>query len=261
MEITMQTAEYMKLLETATELGSIVQRLIGAVVFDMSIKVLSEKLESMEAQLKQAHAENGNLRKLISETEIRGGKIPSVLLPDEIIVAGSGKTMSTENFKRESQKIIGVMRTGKRGSSKYFGVTWRKRDKKWHAQISRGDLYWSGGLFKIEKIAAAVVQDYLGNHTEAARLRKLAERPPADSQQTTADVAKDEIYEVRKKGLIGPTREWLECAACSWEAGEKTMTQCPKCGGLKFVKIVQKLQQAKDHTKPLKAKAAIIGKF
>ena len=64
----------------------------------------------------------------------------------------------------------------RKGTSSYMGVSINNKatKKKFRAQVSRGGKYKYLGSFVIEEEAAAAIQEFLGNHEEATRLRVLA---------------------------------------------------------------------------------------
>ena len=74
----------------------------------------------------------------------------------------------------------------------------RKNGKKFLAQINRGKFVHLG-TFDIEEEAAAAVQDYLDNKTEATRLRLLAknknENEPKAAVSTESDVEKRALFQ------------------------------------------------------------------
>lgn len=59
----------------------------------------------------------------------------------------------------------------------YAGKTTAGGEKRWHAsQTVKGKTIHLGSSFKSEELAAAAVQDYIGNEAEAQKLRDLAEQ-------------------------------------------------------------------------------------
>lgn len=115
------------------------------------------------------------------------------------------------------------IKKGKKPSSQYLGVTVRqaKNGFKYEAQINRGGEFKRFGTYNEEELAAAAVQEHLGNHAEAARLRTIAE------QKT--DTAIKEL-----RGQAGQAR--FLCYGCGAEYG-KEPEQCEKCGGGTFEKV------------------------
>jgi len=134
----------------------------------------------------------------------------------KIKLAGQSPAIRREGDKRGCRK-------GKPPSSQYFGVTVKqeKSGPRYYAQCHRGGKFKGLGIHKVEELAAAAVQEHLGNHTEAERLRKIAE------QKT--DIAIKEL-----KGDVGPVR--FLCAGCGADYEQK-LEKCVKCGGGSFEKI------------------------
>ena len=105
----------------------------------------------------------------------------------------------------------------KRGTSKYLGVSLNKKSGKYRAQISRGK-YWCGGEFESEELAAAAVQEKLGNTELAAELREKA--------RTEEKIA----------GLRGPKLSKWMCHGCG-ATYDKRPQQCGKCNCGVFEKV------------------------
>jgi len=129
---------------------------------------------------------------------------------------GSGvKGRKTGGRKREPLKKAAAKhdrrgcRKGKPPSSQYLGVTVHqaKSGPRYYAQVSRGGKFKGLGIHNVEELAAAAVQEHLGNHAEAKRLTEIA----------------------RQK-----TR--FLCSGCGADY-EQQPEKCGKCGGGSFEKI------------------------
>lgn len=129
----------------------------------------------------------------------------------------------TKDVKTELRTLVRGKKKGKEQSSQYLGVTVQqsKEGPRYLAQSSRGGKWKGLGVHNVEELAAAAVQEHIGNHAEAKRLRVLA-------QQKT-DTAIDEL-----KGNTGQMR--FLCSGCGADYEQKP-GQCKKCGGSSFEQI------------------------
>jgi hypothetical protein len=150
---------------------------------------------------------------------------PPFLLSQESRGAGEsksrGQTAGVKVKAKTATKTDRGCRPGKKQSSKHLGVTVRtnkKGKKRFVAQIAQGGKYKALGSYKTEELAAAAVQEYLGNSEEAARLRKLAE------QKTD-----QEIGQLKEETEI---TAW-DCSACG-KGYQYKPDVCGKCGGCSF---------------------------
>jgi DNA-directed RNA polymerase subunit RPC12/RpoP len=165
-----------------------------------------------------------------------GGFLP-VIMPKVISATGARENKKTkkkavkkkrrqkkddisDESKKPSIKITrrGVRR-GRKPSSQYFGVTVKTNKsggKKYYAEIRCGK--WVNlGCHNIEELAAAAVQEYLGNKEEASKLRKVAKEKIQEAIEATKDTT----------GYM--------CNGCG--AGYKEQpTKCNHCGSGSFVK-------------------------
>ncbi len=150
--------------------------------------------------------------------------------PCTIAVQGKGQIKRAEKKKKVTagqtqDTAIGKTRRGcrpgEKPSSQYFGVTVKtdgRYKKKYYAQLARGGGHTSLGYHNTEELAAAAVQEHLGNAEEAARLRKLAE------QQTDKDI--------RLLKGDNEVTAW-DCNACG-KGYKYKPDQCGKCNGRSF---------------------------
>jgi len=114
-------------------------------------------------------------------------------------------------------------RNGKPPSSRYLGVTVHqgKSRPSYYAQSSR-DGKWKGlGVHKVEELAAAAVQEYIGNKEEAKRLREIARQ----KTNTAIEQPKENTGQVK-----------FLCAGCGAEYLQKP-EQCVKCNSGAFETI------------------------
>ena len=163
---------------------------------------------------------------------------------------GKGRINSAEEKKKVTAvqkqdtaivKTGRVRRPGEKPSSQYLGVTVktvRGDKKKYHAQIYRGGINKYLGRHNSEELAAAAVQDHLGNTQEAERLRQLAASKGA--HYTTAEEAsrlrklaeQKTDQEIRQLKQENEVTAW-DCKACGQGYRYKP-DQCGKCNGLSF---------------------------
>lgn len=115
------------------------------------------------------------------------------------------------------------VRKGKKPLSGYLGVTVKqgKHGPRYYAQSNHGGEYKSLGGHNVEELAAAAVQDHIGNHEEAKRLRKIA--------REKTDAAIKEL-----KGQAG--QRYFLCNGCGADY-EKKPENCVKCNGGSFEQI------------------------
>ena len=93
-----------------------------------------------------------------------------------------GKKKTASNPASKSGRGV---RAGKKESSQYLGVTvkiGKIRKKRFYAQSNRAGKYTGLGVHDVEELAAAAVQEHLGNEEEATRLRMLAKKKTGSMQ-------------------------------------------------------------------------------
>ena len=114
----------------------------------------------------------------------------------------------------------GECRNSKPPSSQYLGVIIKqgKSGPRYYAQSARGGVFKNLDAHNVEELAAAAVQEHLGNNKEAGRLRKIA--------REKTDTAIKEL-----KGQTG--QQLLLCSGCGADY-EKRPEKCVKCGGGSF---------------------------
>ena len=88
------------------------------------------------------------------------------------------------------------------GKNPYFGVTpgrtKKNGDKRWKTFVNRKGDYWWGGTFESAELAAAAVQDHLGNPAAAAMLRELHKKNVGEI--VAAKAARKEIHHEGHEG-------------------------------------------------------------
>lgn len=110
---------------------------------------------------------------------------------------------------------------GEKASSQYLGVSVQKRRggrKRYIGQLRTADGYKHLGTHNKEELAAAAVQEHLGNKEEATRLRKLAE---AETDR--------EIRQLKEEDKV---TAW-DCKGCG-QGYKYKPDQCGKCNGSSF---------------------------
>jgi hypothetical protein len=110
------------------------------------------------------------------------------------------KTKAGKTAKSASKSGRGV-RPGGKASSQYLGVTVKKNKagkKRFYAQSNRGGKYARLGAHDVEELAAAAVQEHLGNAEEATRLRMLAKKKQGTGQTKAPASKKKDGVEHRR---------------------------------------------------------------
>jgi len=126
-----------------------------------------------------------------------------------------------QRTKKEPEVRKGVAgseakRRGRRGTSRYFGISFIPKNGRWRAQIKRSDDNWDGGQFEFEELAAAAVHSHLGNDNQAHKLRLIA------------------IEKYGPEAVSDDEGVWL-CHGCAEEyRAAKNPDRCEKCGSGTF---------------------------
>ena len=109
----------------------------------------------------------------------------------------------------------------KGGSSKFIGVTLKakeNRKKPWTAQVNREEGFKYLGAHETELLAAAAVQEHLGN------------------KQLAADLRHENEFAGRIEEKHGPRTTKIQCTGCA-EEYDKEPNKCVKCNGTAFETI------------------------
>ena len=168
-----------------------------------------------------------------------------------IAVQGKGQINSVEKTGKVTAgktRDTAIVKTGRgrrpgpeNPSSQYLGVTvktLRGDKKKYHAQIYRDGINKYLGRHNSEELAAAAVQEHLGNKQEADRLRQLAANKGA--HYTNAEEAsrlrklaeQKTDQEIRQLKQENEVTAW-DCKDCGQGYRYKP-DQCGKCNGTSF---------------------------
>jgi hypothetical protein len=131
--------------------------------------------------------------------------------------------------------------------SQYFGVSplMLRHGVTYRTQIwdPEKKISLSLGVFKDELIAAAKVQEYIGNHDEARRLRSLSQSKEINNKKEI-QIAK-EISQLR--GEDGPKGHL--CRSCG-ETYDTRPDKCPKCSSLSFDEIALEQKMSEGIARP-----------
>jgi len=163
------------------------------------------------------HKQTGEWKAKINRKDDRwyGGEFETEELAAAKVAEHLGDHKEAARLRKLSKVLAevkpGPVKTTQKGSSKYYGVSYVKTTGRWTAQINRGDLKWFKSGFESEELAAAAVQEKLGNKKEAAELRKK-------------DRTKDKIAKLRAPILVGK----FMCHECG-ETYDKKPDKCNKC--------------------------------
>lgn len=134
----------------------------------------------------------------------------------------------------------------KNPASQYTGVTKYPPDR-WKGLASiRGKMQWCG-IHKVEELAAAAVQEKLGNPELAQGLRDLAEQKKNKPNHGLVNAAGWRAEGVVPTDLESQTLGW-ECNRCSrLHEQELKPKECEQCMATSFTRILPSGEGASDH--------------